>query len=242
MKQTFYPLALGLLLVSSCGKDKSGVAPVPEGEYESAATILAAPITMYTKDGAVNDPAIVDRYLNRRPSTASFFSRTATPVLYNIKITLRIKGNSKVDIITVSSGRNDTLETDITSQSSQYLVLSLKDTVKYASSGSASDRCERWGNVMLTDYPKTYCANVAQPSGNFQVCKFRPSRLVKLQDGALYIPQLSTSSKIRGASSNSFCSQAQAGTWNLFNLACLNQLIAGDTIVVQERQIALSKK
>ena len=65
-------------------------------------------------------------------------------------------------------------------------------------------------------------------------------QVVGINAGQLYIPVLSWS--LKASSAYSYCGWASSGSWNLFNKAVINQLAVGDTLVVQERSIALNKK
>ena len=240
MKQIFYPLVLGLLMLGGCSKDKEETPVVLTGEYQVGNTIVTAPIAMYTNMGAVNNQAVVDGYLRRQQLSATYFSRTDVPTSYPNQLAIIIRDNKQVSLVTYYPNRADTVKANITSQLAKYAVLSLRDSTGLFSSASATDRCAQLAALIPTENPVKRCVNVSQATGYSQYCKYRPVQVVGINAGQLYIPVLSWS--LKASSTYSYCGWASYGSWNLFNKAALNQLVAGDTLVVQERSIALNKK
>ena len=141
MRQLFYPLALGLMMLSGCSKDAPEAAQVVlEGEYQAGTTVTTAPIRMYTKDGAVNNQALIERFVARRTWAAAYFPRTDTPIPTTSSLKVIVRGNNQADLISTSPGRTDTLKTDITAQRAAYAVLSGRDSVSTLSSSNATGR------------------------------------------------------------------------------------------------------
>jgi hypothetical protein len=246
MKHLFFPLVSGLLIFAGCSKDAPEAAKVVlDGNYEAASTLAAAPITMYTKDGPVNNPALVDRFLSRQYYANGFFSRndvTLPPMAYG-SLTLSIRGNKQATFTTVypSTGVTDTLKTEIIAQRATHFVAAKLDSVSILTSAASADRCSQLSTQMEVESQAKRCVNVSIATGYSQLCKFRPIQVIKINAGQLYIPRLSwliQSGNVR----NSGCGRAASGSSNLFNTGVLNQLVAGDTLVVQERTIALLKK
>ncbi len=241
MKHLLYPLAFSLLVVTGCGTKESEAPLVLTGEYQAQNTVLTAPIIMYTRDGAVNNPALVDRFLSRR-TWATRFTRTDTPIPTTSSLTLLIAANKRATLASNSPGRSDTIKTEITGQQSKYLVLSAQDSVSVLTAPSNANRCEQLGAQMEVEQPVKRCVAVPMTSGTFEkICRFRPIRLLQIDAGNLYIPQLSWIVQ-SGNPQTSICGLSYGGQWNLLNPAVLNQLAAGDTLVVQERRIALVRK
>lgn len=246
MKHVSLLLAFGLMLFAGCGKDGPEAAkPVLDGDYQAAGTLATAPIVMYTKNGPVNNPALVDRFLSRQYHANGFFSRTdvALPALNYGSLTLSIRENKHATFTTVypSNGFTSTLKTEITAQQATYFVAAKLDSVTTFIPAASANRCSQLSTQMEVAAPVKRCVNVSMATGYSQLCTFRPIQLVKIDAGQLYIPRLSwliQSGNLR----SSGCGLATGGAANLFNPAVLNQLAAGDTLVVQERTIALVKK
>lgn len=246
MKHVFRFLAFGLMLSAGCSKDNPEVAKVVlDGNYEAAATLATAPITMYTKDGPVNNPALVDRFLSRQYYASGFFSRNdvALPAMSYGSLTLSIRANKQATFTTVypGNGFRDSLKTEITAQYSNHFVATKLDSVSNFTTATSADRCSQLSTQMEVASPVKRCVNVSLATGYSQLCKFRPIQVVKIDAGQLYIPRLSWLIQ-SGNQRTSGCGRATGGASNLFNPAVLNQLVAGDTLVVQERTIALIKK
>ncbi|MBF9222094.1 hypothetical protein [Hymenobacter ruricola] len=246
MKHLFYPLASGLFLLAACNKDAPEAdRMVLTGDYQAGATLAAGPITLYTQNGPVTTPAVVDRYLARQPWAASTFSRTDAPISPTNTLTVLIRPNNQVYLISTktASGRRDTIKHDLTAQNSAYAVLAGRDSVSTltTSSSTAVSRCALLAGQMEKELPVKRCVAVPIATGFSQQCKFRPIRLLKIDAGQLAIPQLGWLAQ-SGQPLAGTCGRAAGGAWNVFNTAVLNQLTAGDTLVVQERTIALTKK
>lgn len=241
MKYLFYPLALGLLMLGGCSKDREEATLVLAGEYQANSTIVTAPITMYTSTGVVNNQAVVDGYLRRQALSAAYFSRTDLPTPAANSLAIIIRQNKQVNFISSYPTRTDTVKAEITSQLAKYVVLSNRDSVAGFSSASAANRCAQLSAQMPIEKPVKRCVGMSPASGYSQYCKYRPVEVVAINAGQLYIPLLSWSLK-SSPSVYSNCGSASYGSWNLFNKAVLNQLASGDTLVMQERSIALTKK
>ena len=93
---------------------------------------------------------------------------------------------------------------------------------------------------MEVEQPTKRCVALPPATGYSRLCRFRPVRLLKMNAGQLFVPQLSW--LVQSGQQYASCGYAASGSWNLFNTGILNQLTAGDTLVVQERAIALLKK
>jgi len=245
MKRLFYPLALGLLVAAGCSKDKNEpeAKPVLDGEYQVSNTLVAAPITMYTKDGPVSNQALIDRFLSRRTWAVSLFSRTNTPIPTTSSLAVVIKGNNRAYFISTAPGasRSDTLKTDITAQQAKYAVCTERDSISVLTSTNATGRCDVLTGQMQAELPVKRCVPLSMATGYSRQCRFRPVRVLKIDAGQLFIPQLSWLVQ-SGQTPYGTCGFASSGAWNVFNTGVLSQLTAGDTIVVQERTIALLKK
>lgn len=248
MKKHLYLLALGLVLVQGCGK-KSDEAPLMlPGEYQTAATIATAEIRMYTKNGPVNNPQLVDKFINRRQLGTDYFSRTDVPLPSGGSIVLTINATNQATLVftspSTSAGsppRITTVKAEVVQQTPRYFVLAAMDSSSYGVSNRPKNACETLAEQMSGVVAEKKCVNVPDFSGYSKSCMYRFSRVISINDGKLFIPQYSWQVQ-SGAAPGSTCSYAVGGSWNIFNPAILNQLAAGDTITVQERSVALIKK
>lgn len=246
MKHVSFLLAFGLILAAGCSKDgPEATKLILDGDYEAASTLATAPIVMYTQNGPVNNPALVDRFLSRQYYASGFFSRNdvALPAMNYGSLTLSIRGNKQATFTTVypSNGFTDVLKTEIIAHQATYFVAAKLDSVSIFTSAGSANRCSQLSTQTEVASPVKRCVNVSMATGYSQLCTFRPIQVVKIDAGQLYIPRLSWLIQ-SGNPRNSGCGLATGGSANLFNPAVLNQLAAGDTLVVQERTIALIKK
>jgi hypothetical protein len=239
MKYHFYLLLAGISLLAGCGKDKENQ-PTLAGSFEAEPVIKAAAIVMYTNAGVVNNQALVDKFLVRRKMVVDdYFSRVDVPLPATYSFTLAFRGNNRVTLLSKGATRTDSVLTDITSQSSQRLVLAQKDSVTILR-GSSADRAEELSGMMQSEQPGQRCQILPPSSGIYaQYCRVRPIRVITSHDGKLFLAQLSWLIQTSTAYRTSYW--AYRGVQNTFNTSVLNQLVAGDTLVVQAREIPFKK-
>jgi hypothetical protein len=239
LKPLFYPLALGLLLaLGGCGKDEPAAAAlVLTGTYESTATLRAAePITMYTANGQVSNDALIDHFLVRCRATAGF-SRTDQPAPTP---PLRVAIAPSRQVTFTSSA--DTLQANIIDQSAQHLLLAVGDSLSWpAPVLSSTDWCGRLAASVKRYYPAQRYVEAPAQAGTFvRYGIYRPVRMLTIRDGELYVPLFSWVVKA-ARPGQGMCYQYVGFEWNAFNPAVRTQLAAGDTIVVQGREVALRR-
>lgn len=244
MKHLTFLLVSGLLILAGCRKDEPEAKAGLTGDYLLGNVISTAPIVMYTQGGPITNQALIDRFLARRSLPPSMFSRTDAPVPNGASFTLQIEANKQARFINTSPGSRDTVTMDITSQLPNYVVLTRRDSATSATSSSGlvytPSRCETLGEQMEVENPIKRCKTAISAAGISTRCRSRPLYLLKINAGQLHIPQLSWS--IASSRANSSCGSSLGNVWNLFNQGVVTQLAAGDTVVVQERSVALLKK
>jgi len=239
MNQRFYVLLLGSIFLNSCSKDKEAQ-PALTGSLQAESVIRAADIRMYTSAGQVNNQALVDKFLARRQNLANYFSRVDVPIPATYSLTLAFRGNDRVTWLSKSATSADSVLTEITSQSPQRLVLAHMDSVNILR-GAPQNRAEQLSALMEAEQPGQRCHNVPAASGTYsQYCRMRPVRVITRHDGKFFLPQLSW--LIQSSSAYGSAYWAYSGVQNTFNTAIISQLVVGDTLVVQVREIAFSKK
>ena len=230
----------GTLLLAGCHKDKEAeVAPDLTGTYTASATVRAAhPIVLYTKDGQVNDQNLINRFLKRQPSFfAEYFSATDQTPNTGAITQLAFRGNGRATLLTSYSSYKDSVLTKVVARPAGGLLLQYVDTTGvYTNIGLPCDTRINALAVYVRNFnAPTQCTALNPATGYSQYCRINPIRLVGVRDGQPFIPYLSWCLRI------GTCSFAQGGEWNTFNPAILSRLVAGDTLVVQEREIALQK-
>lgn len=239
MKQHLYFLLAGGSLLAGCGKDPE-TQPVLAGSYQAGPVISTADIMLYTSTGRVDNRAMVDNFLARRKNLSGYFSRVdvALPTAYSL--TLAFRGNNRVTLLSKSATSTDSTLTEITAQSAQRLVLANKDSISNLRPGSPS-RVDQLSDLIPGEQPVRRCAAASVSSGTYALaCRYRPIRVITSHDGKLFLPQLSW--LIQTGNGYGISYWAYSGVQNTFNTAVLSQLQAGDTLVVQAREIAFSKK
>lgn len=242
MKHLFYPLVCGLFILAGCSNDdETQGAFVLAGDYQAATTVVTAPIALYTKDGLVNNPTLVDNLLRRRSlNTPGYFSRVDAPVTGN-GLKLSINSSGQALLISTYPTRTDTVKASVGNQTASSFTLTNADSIVAISPGSASFfyRCDLLAGNIKAVYPVKHCRAVSVSSGTVsQACGFRPVKLIEIRGGQLFVPIFSWFVETGQPTT---CGTAAGGEWNTFNPAILNQLVAGDTIVVQTKSVALTR-
>ena len=216
------------------------------GSFQAGAVINAAAIEMYTSAGRVDNPALVDKFLARRKNLTSYFSRVETPLPATYSLALAFRNNNRVTYLFKNPTTTDSLVTEIVARSAQRLVLASLDSVGGSrSSSAAQSRAAQLSDLIPAEQSGTRCQAVASGTNlSAQYCKARQIRLVTLRDGKAFVPQLSWIIQTMDTfgSINYANYWAYSGVQNAFSPAVLNQLHAGDTLVVQAREIPLLKK
>ena len=239
MRPFYLPLLAVAALLVGCHKDQEApeaVAFDTSGRYHAGPTILATnPITMYTRSGAVTNPTVVDRYLARRPWAADFFSRTDANPGNAVSLTLTFRSLNRATV-TVTGPNNylDSVRADV-SVAADYLVLKQLDTLSalLPLNTSCMSRAGQLSEALRQLQDDKTCVALPAVTGYSQSCKVRAVRQLKSRAGQPYIPLLSTLVQ------TGTCQTAVSNQWNSLSTAPLSQLAAGDTVLVQERELPL---
>lgn len=239
MKQHLYFLLLGASFLGGCRKDEETPLALT-GSFQAGPAISTADIVMYTSAGRVDNQPLVDKFLARRKNLATYFSRVDVPLPAAYSLTLTFRGNNRVTLLAKGATSTDSILTEITAQLPQRLVLASIDSINILRN-AAQNRADQLSDLVPSERPNQRCLNVAVSSGTYsQACRMRPIRVITKHDNKLFLPQLSW--LIQTSSAYGGFSWAYSGVQNTFNTALLNQLVAGDTLVVQAREIPFSKK
>ena len=143
------------------------------------------------------------------------------PVPANGGLTLTFGTNSRATLTTAFATR----QAELTARTAQYLVLTDLDSSSTSTSNSAPYRCGTLADQIRLVNPVQRCSALPPATGYTRSCRFRQVQVVIVRDAALFLSLFS---------------------WliysNLFNPALAGQLLAGDTVVVQTREVALLMK
>lgn len=241
----FYAAGLFLTsLLAGCRSDTqpdlTGPAYDLTGKYLAGSTIVAAhPITMYTKAGQVTDQAVVTRFLARRPTPAAYFSATDVPFSSQYALSLVFRTNNRATIISASPTYTDSMRLEVTNREPAGFLLQRLDSISQPPVQPGMAACNRVGT--LAEYIRgakagKKCWNASLSSGTYgQSCRVRPVYAVGAHGSQLYVPYYSWLIQAGG------CYTAVGGEWNTFGQEVVAQLAAGDTVVVQERELALRR-
>ena len=241
MKQHYSFLFLLAVSLGSCGKDREDIPLVLEGEYRADNVLLAAnPIIMYTRNGRVDNPAAIDGFMKRNQwAGVTGFSRTNVDISSEATFTLAIRADNRATLVSRYQTSYDTIKAEITSKAVNYFVLANADSIGPLLLSNASNPCVQFIQKVKLIYPGEQCKLLSPATGYGKSCKIRPVRIIGVKDRKLFIPQFSWLFKSSGPNS---CGYSQLNEWNFFNTAAPAQLSSGDTLVIQERQIALLKQ
>lgn len=235
-----YLLAASLLLFSACGKDDEPELSLP-GEYQAENRIVATPISMYTSNGQVNNTGLIDNFI-RRYRVEENFSRTDVAVPAGNTITLSIDANNKATFVSVEPALQnpDTLKAEILSRTQNYLSLAGLDSTSNFEI-IWPNRCQQLDQNMILLQPSKRCRPVSTTAGSFSLlCRYRRTLALLIKEDGLRLPMFSWMIVSRQGSNS--CVNGIRAIPNMFNTTVLNQLRAGDTIVVQVREVPFIKQ
>jgi hypothetical protein len=214
-----YLLPLLPALLGSCQNDPE-VAP-------------ATAIDMYTRNGPVKDPALVDAFLRRQRST--YFKRTDEAIPDGSVTRLTIRPDNSATLVSTTPTATTTVQADVTEQNRLYCTLGQRDSVSILTPAGSKSRCELLGENIKAVFPGKRCQAVSPVTGYSEFCRLRPSSVLGRRGDQLYVPVFSWLIKTTQCTSS-------AVQQNLFDLAILSQLTDGDTVVVQTRELPLLRK
>jgi hypothetical protein len=225
--------------LAACHREAENPSPDLTGTYVAAATIVAAhPIVMYTQAGQVTDQAVLTRFLTRRPNQTGYFSATDAPIPSNQTLKLTFRDNNRATLLFGTGTRADSLRVEVTNREPASFLLQQLDSTNQFGVSSGQSTCDRVGKI--AEYVRGVvagkrCRMVSPSTGYSSFCRVRPVRMVGVRDGQLYVPYYSWLIQAGG------CYTAVSGEWNTFGQGARGQLGAGDTLVVQEREVALHR-
>ena len=238
MKQPYYLLLIAALVLTGCRKDEERISYNLSGTYTAENTLRAAnPIAMYTSAGQVTNAAVITRFLARRQNLSDYFSATDVAIPSNTTLRLTFRANNRATLFSTAPNYSDSVRTEVTDQQIASLRLQNLDSITTLPGGTSYScrKVSELADYIKEVYPGKRCRALPLASGYSQICKQRPVRMIGAHGSQLYVPYFSWLVLADG------CYIAYSGEWNMFNQSVLSHLAAGDTVVVQEREIALRK-
>lgn len=242
MKQLFYPLVLGLLVLGGCSKDAPKAAPRFEatGTYTVTTVPVAGAIRMFTRAGEVNNAQLIRNFSQRNYSGLLYSPGVVSPYISG---ELAFDGNGKATLTTtavqVGGLVTTTVGYEVTSQTADNLLLS-RQLSALTNTPSTPDACY---NIVrdIRGLPPVYTCTALPPTTGFSdQCAFKPVCVLNLRGTQ---PSLALMSYIfSAANAGRTCSLGYRNDFNIFNAMLPSRLNAGDTLVVQEAELPLVKK
>ena len=229
-------LAVAGSLAACHHRDPEGVPYDLTGRYYLSNTLSAAkPIRLFAQQGEVTDPARISRFLAHWPGLRDNFSATDQPLTGGKRLLLRFTGNGRATYFPFFGGPGDSVQVAVSDQQAGSFQLQRLDSTTYlvSAGGLGCAPADALDGYLTLAVPGKTCHVVSPATGYSSSCRVRGVSVIGAHGPQLYLPFLSWQA-IRGG-----CSAGFSGTPNLLNDKAYTRLSANDTLVVQEREIAL---
>lgn len=224
-----YIFILGFL---SCNKSEEFFFP-ELGNYSPSSISNISHLKMYTVNKEIDNQDFIKGYLERRGIDKVFSFEFSEPISEEIMRT-HISILSDTSAIVHNYNGMDTMYSRIERKNSRELVI--KPYEYYTSILMRRSRCDSLTRIIQA-YPSIQdCKN--GPSGG-EVCGVFPQFPIGINDGKFYIPLLNFS--LYHQSRYVYCGVNYRNNWNFLAKDFLQQLKEGDTIVVQTKNLFLSR-
>ncbi|AIZ65386.1 hypothetical protein PK28_17080 (plasmid) [Hymenobacter sp. DG25B] len=231
-------LLTALLSLSNCQKDPAPPLLALPGQYYSANEIVAQPIRMYTQQGEVLNDALIEDFIHREYEPSGFL-RTNQAIGDSLLL-LTIPEKGPATLVSKTFYPTDFAQAQVSGQTHDSFTLTRVDSIQLLLPTTPPLRCAVLGDQIEKALPSRRCVPIVNQIGYSQLCWLKPAYAIGIRDGQLYLPALNY--LVKSAAPGSRCLFSRGSRWNLFNPALRNQLLAGDTLVVQINEVALLKK
>jgi hypothetical protein len=253
------------LLFSSCSKtgDESEQKDAPVGVFNASNTIRVLPAEMYTANGRVSDASKVQQFVNRKGITQSFIVDGTTNLIANTALSLEFGANEDVKIkyfnqpsfsLKIKAYDKTTFAVEAADSASVLVPLPGGQVIggvpmgNYYGSSILNYKCDEFlktYNIAQFDN-RFVCKDIPAPTGYSSTCKYKMQFPVEVLDNTtLQIPMLFsfyTTAGVQTPSNTLYpCRLYIKEEWNILNRDFFKNLKAGDTVLVQRREIHLKK-
>ncbi|WP_345220849.1 hypothetical protein [Hymenobacter koreensis] len=220
-------------MLAGCGKSESEKEYVLKGDYQTQNPLTVTAPILYTRQGPVTNPQVIQQFLARLNNTGFVFGTSQT-LSSNSLLSFR---DDKTASIVFQAPQGTAIEARLEEKTSDRIVLVGRDSIAYSQAPNP---------VLVVQNINQYkvagrCRPVPPASGFISPCKGAVRYPInRTADGQLRIPLLSFLHKVTypgGMASNS-----GINVWGVFNSAVLGQLGATDTLVVQTKELPLLKQ
>jgi hypothetical protein len=248
MKKFF--LFAGLIItITGCQKNTgpgdTGTALVLNGTFQTEKIVYLKPAVMFIQNTQITDLAIINSYLNRH-GYSSYFSSSTTQTITDTSLIITFGNNDSVSF--KSSAYPGLYYGTKTQTMPDEWVIQRSDTNKYFIDPypAAQSRCDTL-HSKVTKIKKILLYQVLPGgwggTGYYALVSdvFRfPLQAVNNQ---LQFPRITvaTNTVWNYPSSNGNCKMLLSDMWNIKNDNIENNLLPGDTIVIQEKNIKMNK-
>jgi hypothetical protein len=226
MKKTF--LFTCLLIFSACTKDDN--ITIADGIYASNGTIQMKPAILYTKNGPVTDPGIINAYLQRNALTPVFNLKSGNDTTSG-QITFTFSG-------TTATSKEDSKTYNVVYKSADIALLVEQDTSWTISDDMNQLNCQNVGVKIRQNSATRTCNPI--PGGG-QYCSFLQQFPVTKNGNNLSLTRMSFCFT-QSFTGNALCKATQYNTPDFLNTAMLSELQTTDTLLVQTSTLPLYKK
>lgn len=244
MKQlVLFAALVGLL--SACQKNidagTSGNLLTLEGRFQSEMTVHLNPMLMYVQNRQITDQAIINPYLTRH-GFDSYFSTAATQIRTDTLFTVNFAGGDSA-IIKFSFNPNFFQTKKIQNSPSEW-VLQRRDTIVTLgdiSSAPVPIRCDTLGSLINKISPVSYYVDIVPNNQRFYYLV--PRYVLQEVNNELSLPLITSAGNTNWnyPSSIGNCSFRLSDYFNIKKDNIENNLLPGDTLVVQAKSIRMVK-
>lgn len=226
------------MLLLGCSKDNSGSRITLSGWFDPGNIVYYDAPAMYVKNQVISDTGIINPYL-RQKNAIHYFVYTSTATADPVYWSFEFLTNDSITVFDPSGNNTIGFKADIERNGAD-ILMNRRDSmfIPNASDPLFNTRCSTM--VMLgTKYPPRINR---YPSQNYSV--YYPTYFLKEIDDILYIPASTYVANYINSPGTESCQTIQ--TSNLGNILKESYPVAsleiGDTIVIQQRRIRLTRR
>lgn len=229
-KNIVYLCLLGLTL--GCSKDKGSNDSIDAARYRSGNTLTVNTVLMYTKGGQITDTSRIRIYLQQQVLFDLFLWKTSSESYRGKEMILDLTTDKYVSV-TIGSDKG---QYEILEKADAGWILASTDSISYFKEPPAPGDCSDFNGVNpQRKLMPEKCIPVSGP-GSSELCKRRTVLPVNTRDRNPYIPFFSI--RIQKSSGCSYFIPNEA---NNFNDYLTTALQTGDTLLVQTKELPLTK-
>jgi len=237
-------------MMTSCSKDSGHEQEslVP-GTFADINTLNVLPAELYTQKGMITNQEEVAVFINKKGLSNSFFDHGITTLNKEVDLTLVVKEDNTVELKREIPGKAfRALISDYRNR--RFVITGIDSITSMVGSagtplGSISNpysisTCGTNLNIGLLEVPRTCVPVLVPPNAYTRRCTYLPIAAIEVENAnMLFIPTLSF--YFTQGTGRQRCTFGLHNSWNILNAEFYKQLSAGDTVLIQKKQIILKK-